>query len=663
MDRRDFIGKGLVLASAALGSQYLQLGSALAGPRRLFADSFTRVTSKNWGKAWYSQRYGLTWSVRNSTATYELPAPYTYPSMSTGAGDFNPNPVTVLDSDVADVDITSVMSSDNEHARFGLVARMTGYSKFYAAYFDGSHLRVSRFAPNREVDLPVGTGQTAKPFEIKPGARYRLRFRVSGTGPVRLEAKIWKSTQQEPRRWTLSVSDADQQRIKGSGSFGYVVMHDGVTRKPSKIHVSRFKADSPDASRPTPPRLTFAFAGRIDSSGGELRARVVAKTDIPSEIRFHVGTDPKLAKFRVIHADETFEKFGIAKAWLRGPEMQPGATIYWRAQALTPGGGRERGRIHSLKLPAAGNNAAEFAFGSCTHLYPVSRSFKTAASMNPLFFTHLGDLGYAQDSEGAAMAERPDAYQDRWARMLGRPTVARLHEKAAWLMLQDDHDYGGNNVVAKNLQPFTIDAWNQMSGNLDERHFDARYGDVHAFFVDLHRWADGVGKENPSLLGSDQKQWLKSAMSTSDANLLVLFSSMPLWGAGRGDITWKGTYSAEREELLDFLLKLQGDNRRVIVCSGNAHAQYVNRFPGRAGEKDLYEFVSSGTDRVDSSASGRPMTVAADDSIIDRGRAVKGVDAFGYVSLDPPGPGRRVTLRSIHSKSGRDIWPPLHVDL
>jgi hypothetical protein len=661
MDRRQFVGRGLLLASATLGAQYLQLGTALAGPRRLFADSFTRVASKGWGKAWYSQRYGLTWAIKNSKAIYELPAPYTYPESKTGAGDFNPNPVTVLDAEVADVDLSSVMGSDNPHARFGLVARMAGYSDFYAAYFDGSHFRISRFAPNREVELPVGKAGTAKAFAIKPGASYHIRLKVSGHSPsVRLQAKIWKAGQDEPKRWTLSVADADKQRIKGHGSFGYLVMHDGVTRASAKIEVSKFKADSAETSKPTPPRVTFAFAGRFDDGH---RARVVAKTDIPSKIKFHLSTDPTMRKYRAIDSDETFDKFGIAKAWLSGPEMQPGATVYWRVQAQTAAGGRERGRIHTLKVPPAANNAADFAFGSCTHLYPVSRSFKTAASMNPLFFTHLGDLGYAQDSDGAAMAERPDAYQDRWARMLGRPTMARLHEKAAWLMLQDDHDYGGNNVVAKNLQPFTVDAWNEMSGNLNDRFFDVRYGDLHAFHIDVHRWADGTGRENPSLLGDEQKQWLKSAMTRSDANVLVLFSPMPLWGAGRGDITWKTTYATEREDLLDFLLKLQGPSRRVIVCSGNAHAQFVNRFQGRAGEKDLYEFVSSGTDRIDSSINGRPMTVAADDTIIDRGRAVKGVDAFGFVSLDPPGPGRRVTLRSIHSKSGNDVWPPLHIEL
>src|SRR5918999_1563042 len=216
MDRMQFIGKVLLVASAALGSQLVDLGAALARPRRLFADSFTRVTSKNWGKAWYSQRYGLTWSVKDSTAVYELPAPYTYPATRSGAGDFNPNPVTVLDSDVADVDITSVMSSDNEHARFGLVARMTGYSEFYAAYFDGSHLRIARYAPNREVDLPVGS-QTAKAFAVKAGARYHIRFKVSGTTAVRLQAKMWRAGQDEPRRWMLSVADTDQQRINGSG--------------------------------------------------------------------------------------------------------------------------------------------------------------------------------------------------------------------------------------------------------------------------------------------------------------------------------------------------------------------------------------------------------------------------------------------------------------
>lgn len=121
------------MTCAALGSQYLHLDWALARPRRLFEDTFTRFASKGWGKSWYSQRYGLTWSVKKSGAVYELPAPYTYPATRTGAGDYNPNPVTVLDSEVADVDLHSVMSSDNPHARFGLVARMTGYSDFYAA--------------------------------------------------------------------------------------------------------------------------------------------------------------------------------------------------------------------------------------------------------------------------------------------------------------------------------------------------------------------------------------------------------------------------------------------------------------------------------------------------------------------------------------------------
>ena len=56
------------------------------------------------------------------------------------------------------------------------------------------------------------------------------------------------------------------------------------------------------------------------------------------------------------------------------------------------------------------------------------------------------------------------------------------------------------------------------------------------------------------------------------------------------------------------------------------------------------------------------MTVIAD-NVIDLARAVKLVDAFGFVSLDPAGNNRRVTLRSIESSTGQNAWPPLVLDL
>jgi hypothetical protein len=243
-----------------------------------------------------------------------------------------------------------------------------------------------------------------------------------------------------------------------------------------------------------------------------------------------------------------------------------------------------------------------------------------------------------------------------------RPEVGELQENAAWIGLQDDHDYGSNNAWSQTVKPFTLGAFDQLSGNLGERHFDLRLGDLHAFFVDCHVSSDDPAAPdgpNHSILGQGQKDWLKDSMRASDAPLLVLFSSLPLWGSGSGATTWKRAFEAEREELVRFLAGLQDSGARVIVCAGNSHANYINRHPNPGG-KDLFEFVSSGTDRVDSTGS-KPIVVR--DDIIDPSRAVKLVDAFGFVTLDAAGPNRNVTLRSIESSTGNNAWPPLVLDI
>jgi hypothetical protein len=248
--------------------------------------------------------------------------------------------------------------------------------------------------------------------------------------------------------------------------------------------------------------------------------------------------------------------------------------------------------------------------------------------------------------------------------MLARRGMARLHEKGHFVALQDDHDYGADNAYRRDVKPFTLSAFDQISGNLGRRHFDLRQGDVHSFFVDVHVDADHplLDGPNPSLLGATQKTWLKDAMRASDAALLVVFTSMPLWGTGFGDGSWKEGFAAERRELVDFFLGQQRSQRRVIVCSGNAHAQYVNRHSSPSGGKDLIEFVSSGTDRIDSTEVTQ-LDVAPGDSVIDRSRAKKLIDAFGHVTLQGQGAARKVVLRSIASKTGGNVWAPLELDL
>ena len=651
MERREFLGRGLAATAATLGSTLFRLNPAEARAASLvFADSFKRRgTSKGWGKPWFNQRYGSQWGIAKKKGFYDLPAPQRM------ALELAPNPVLVLDRDVLDVDAVATLSTDNAGARFGLVARAIGYGDYYAAYLGPQGLTISRFSINRE-DVIARIG-----FDVAPRTRYMMRFSVAGTSPVTLKAKVWKAGSTEPRPWTVDGVDGEaDKKLEKPGPFGFLFMHDAVGELGARVKVAKLEVESPQQTAETPPRVTFSYAGRAVNG----RVRLVAKTDTPAaQVLFHVGTDPTLARrYTAIPADEVLKKPGVAKAWIPAPA--PGQTTYWRVATKTKSGQRQRNRVHAVRTPAPGGELS-FAFGSCTHFWPVSRSFEVAAGMNPHFFVHLGDLGYPEDQEGGAMAFRRDAFQDRWTRMLARPGVAHVHEKGPWISVQDDHDYGADNAYRDDVRPFTVTAFDQISGNLGERYFDLRQGDLHAFVLDVHVHADDpdsfAGAE-PSLLGDAQKSWLKDALRSSDADLLVVFTPMPLWGTGLGFGSWKEGFAAERRELVSFFLSQQGPGRRVVVCSGNAHAQYVNRHANPDGGKDLIEFVSSGTDRIDSTEA-TPLPVHSSDDVIDRSRATKLIDAFGHVSLQVFGDQRRVVLRSIASKTGQNVWQPLELDL
>lgn len=636
------------LAAAALLAGPLRFVSARA-QSPLFADSFARAsTSRGWGKGWFNQRRGVAWGIANKKAFYDLPAP------QPGAAADNPNPVVVLDHNVLDVDIKAKVVSSAAGARFGLVGRVVGYNDYYGAYIGAGKLVIARFSAQGQSELK------AKAFTVKAGTAYWLRFSVSGTAPVVLRVKVWRVGSPEPGAWMLVAEDADKP-IADSGSFGFLFQHDDVKRRAARVRVSNLTATSPKPGRKTRPEVTFAFAGRTQKVSGSYRTQVVTKTDIPASVVFRVGTDPRLKSFREVSPSETNPRAQVSKAWLN--DLPAGSTIYWRPVATSKSGRRTVGRIRALKTPPAVGEALSFAFGSCTHPYTHSGSFSKAAVLDPFFFAHLGDLGYAENDlgGGAAMARTTGSYQDRWTRILGRESVTKLHRKAAWIMLQDDHDYGANMAWSKTVRPFTIPAFDELSGNLGDRFFDIPYGDVHCFFLDVHAHADDPFADdgpNHSLLGDNQKSWLKDAMRGSNAKLLVVFAPMALWGPGDGAANWKSAFATEREELLKFFFSVQATNRRVIVCSGNSHAQIINRHQNPDGGKDVIEFVSSGTDKFEKGV-GRPVLP---DGVIDPLRAMKDVNGFGYVRVTA-GATPRIEMRAINSDTGVDAWAPLVLDL
>ncbi len=629
MERRTFIARGLALAGGGIAAGLAGIGPARAAPKTLFSQSFSLLedTDAGWGPQWFSQRYGRAWGVKDGLAFFEMPDP------QFGAAKSFPNPVLVLDQDVAGIDLKARMSSRNPNARFGLIARAVSYGDFYACYVDGLKLIVSRFSGKEEHVLAAG--ELPRPGKFG----YFIRLAVAGAGPVVLQAKAWPGDALQPPFWHATATD-ESSPITEPGAFGALFMHDDWVGWKANVKTSSFAALSPEVARPSIPSITFAFAGRITETAGVIRTRVVAKTAIPAQVQFQWSTDPAFGTYQTTPVLDPKSKLCVVKAWLT--DLPRAAKIHWRAVATTAGGAIVESPIKSFNTPPAKDQALSFAFGSCTDYEIPTRSCEVAATLNPDVFVHMGDFGYAMTGAEAAGFRTADAYQDRWGRMLASSSVGKVLDKMPWIMLQDDQDYGKGNCWSGNVPEFSVGAWNAISGNLKQRYFAMRFGDAHFFFIDTHRWADdpkapdGPGR---TILGGAQKAWLKQTMAASDAALKVLFSPVPLRHM-------QMHYSEEHAEMLAFFSSIQSHGRKVLVCAGNSHLHNIARRRPASGGSAVNTFVSSGSDKTNQKSA--PGAEAGKTLVYD-------VNAFAYVRLEQAWAYRKLYLACIASDTGEVI--------
>ncbi|MDQ3981393.1 MAG: hypothetical protein M3271_01785, partial [Actinomycetota bacterium] len=246
--RRTFIG-GMAAATAAVGARAVP---ALARrrkkkrenpePKWLFRDRFQRRDAVGWGWPWFNQRYGRRWAVSERRGIYRLPA-------TENSIYYRPNPILVLDHDVADADLRATISMSNASARFGLLARAAGYTDYYAAHIGpGHHIRLTRCGHHDEKML------ARKAFYVEANRRYRIRLRVRGSGPVRLKVKAWPLTEPEPTGWNIDIADASPGALTEAGPFGLFAEH-ALDGRGAALRLSDYVAWSQEKPSYTAPHV------------------------------------------------------------------------------------------------------------------------------------------------------------------------------------------------------------------------------------------------------------------------------------------------------------------------------------------------------------------------------------------------------------------------
>ena len=249
------------------------------------------------------------------------------------------------------------------------------------------------------------------------------------------------------------------------------------------------------------------------------------------------------------------------------------------------------------------------AYGACAgYVVEHERMWTTIRQHDPLALVLLGDNVYIDDPQHE-MTQRY-CYYRRQSRPEWRRLVAGRGVYAIW----DDHDFGLDDSWGgpeTDDPPWKRPVWeifrenwnNPAYGGGQEQPgcwFDFYIGDVHFILLDGRYYRDRAGRqgvqvENPSMLGTAQRAWLKETLQNSRGTFKILASPVP-WAPGvkggppGGLDTWDG-FTEERDAIYDFLYEhgISG----VVLISGDRHRSDARRITRPRGY-DLYDFLSAG---------------------------------------------------------------------
>jgi alkaline phosphatase D len=356
------------------------------------------------------------------------------------------------------------------------------------------------------------------------------------------------------------------------------------------------------------PHLTFTHgvaSGDVTDTGVILWTRVDAEGEVTAE----VASDEQ---FEQIVASETLQAEAeddfVVKADIDG--LEPDGSYFYRF--LSPDG--TASPVGTFLTAPAANVARDVVFAysadSASYLQPFTL-LSTVRQDAPDFFVYLGDTVIADpEVEGMPHATTLPEYRQLYKDNRQDQHLLELLGATSTYAQWDDHevvnDFDSETVdpdmLADGRQAFF--EYNPIRQSLDDpsrlyRSF--RWGkDVELFILDERQYRSAeffcldeegeteqfptrIGEEacleglrDPSrtILGTQQKEWLKQALLDSDAKFKFIINEVPiseflLLPYDR----WEG-YPAEREEMLNFITDNGIEN--VIFLTTDLHGAVVN---------------------------------------------------------------------------------------
>ncbi|HEX2056876.1 MAG TPA: alkaline phosphatase D family protein [Actinomycetota bacterium] len=618
IDRRTFLkaAGGSAAALAFLGG--CENDPLPPDPHRgaaTFADKFS-TDGPGWGSRWVNVRYEGPLSVQSGRGVVEV-EPAVAKALQEGkeVAEYMARPVIAPALDLASVTILATVEPEGP-VEAGLICNVT-YEEGYAALLRDGELLLYRY------DVVDRKLLAKKRVAGGPPFRLALTFHEGVVG-----AQVFAVDPQQDV--ILDVRDPDPL----PRGFAGVLVNPASTTEGGRAFFSDVHIDG--IGNDTTPRFAYRFAGAVEQT----KTRVTARTEVPMAVAFEYSVNEDFSGSTMTPSRRPEGKLGSVHRWLE--DLEPDTLYHWRPLAVRDGE-RFPGRPATFRTPPPSGAAVRFAYGCCTSgritAYP---SFEQARRLEPAFYLHSGDWGYA---DLTCVARRGDHFQARWMRMLREENIARMLDQTPLMFWQDDHDYQGDNGWSETVQEYAVTAFDELHANPADDYFDVRWGDVHVWCLDCRLYAsdpEAPDDASKTRIGFEQKEWLKRGMTESDAPVKVVASAMVFRNKVPEDPGWHNVYSTERDELLEFFSSVDGT---VVILSGDSHGQrLIHHF--EFGE--LYEINSSGTD-FDGGTQGNN---DPEHTLVN----INGVGGFAMVDLDAAGPDRKLTVRVIAAKDGATLF-------
>ena len=205
----------------------------------------------------------------------------------------------------------------------------------------------------------------------------------------------------------------------------------------------------------------------------------------------------------------------------------------------------------------------------------------------PDFFIHTGDVVYYDKGKAFPLSKTVAAARQRWNLMFSYDWNRDFHAEVTSYFMKDDHDTLKNDCWPG--QSYGEISWEDglalfkeqtPQGPLPYRNF--RWGRDLEFWLIEGRDYRSPNKHrdgpNKSILGKEQKAWLKRTLQQSNATFKLVVFPSPVVGPdkkGKTDNHSNSNFSHEGNELRQFLSQLPNT---FVVC-GDRHWQYASKDP------------------------------------------------------------------------------------